>query len=317
MERIERIAKLHRLLSVARRGLSADKLKDDLQCSRATLYRDVAFLRDALGAPIEHDAAQHLFHYNRDEAPFELPGLWLSADEIYALMLAKQVLQRTGAGLLGDALGRFQPRIEALLGDKANELSRVRVLRQAARKLDENLFRLVANALLERRVIHFVYKARSTEQSLKRMAHPQRLTHYRDNWYLDAWDDQRGALRSFALDRIRDASMSEEIARNVADEELDAHLSGGYGIFSGTAKDVATILFSQHAARWVAEERWHSQQQGKFLADGSFELKVPYSNARELLMDVLRYGPDAQVIAPIALREQMSAMLSLASGQYR
>jgi predicted DNA-binding transcriptional regulator YafY len=79
----------------------------------------------------------------------------------------------------------------------------------------------------------------------------------------------------------------------------------------------ATIRFSPHAARWVADEHWHSQQQGQWLKDGRYELKVPYSNSRELLMDVLKYGPDAEVVAPISLREEMKIMLQLAVGAYQ
>ena len=98
--------------------------------------------------------------------------------------------------------------------------------------------------------------------------------------------------------------------------ELDAALASSYGIFSGKANKIAVLCFSRERARWVADERWHPQQQGRFLSDGSYELKVPYANPRELLMDVLRYGGDAQVMAPVALREQMRTTLALAMSNY-
>jgi len=79
---------------------------------------------------------------------------------------------------------------------------------------------------------------------------------------------------------------------------------------------VATIVFSAKAARWVADEHWHSKQEGRFLPDGRYELKVPYSQSRELLMDVLRYGADAEVVAPPALREQARTLLQLALSAY-
>ena len=66
----------------------------------------------------------------------------------------------------------------------------------------------------------------------------------------------------------------------------------------------------------MADERWHSQQKGRFLPDGRFELQLPFGNARELLMDVLRYGPDAEVVAPISLREEMKQLLTLALTGY-
>ena len=79
----------------------------------------------------------------------------------------------------------------------------------------------------------------------------------------------------------------------------------------------ATLRFSAHSARWVADEHWHSQQQGSFLPDGRYELRVPYSNSRELLMDVLKYGPEAEVVAPLSLREEMKILLQLAIGAYQ
>ena len=182
--------------------------------------------------------------------------------------------------------------------------------------MDEHAFRIVASSVLERRKLAFDYRARSTDDKTRRTVSPQRLTHYRDNWYLDAWDEDKQGLRSFSIDRITAARFAEGVARDVADDDLNAHLAGSYGIFSGAPKGWATILFSAKAARWVADEHWHSQQQGRFLADGRYELKVPYSVPRELLMDVLHYGGDAEIVEPKMLREQMRAMLQLAIGNY-
>jgi predicted DNA-binding transcriptional regulator YafY len=110
--------------------------------------------------------------------------------------------------------------------------------------------------------------------------------------------------------------VQEQPARDVTDEELDRQLSSSYGIFSGAPKGWATIVFTPKAARWVADEHWHSQQQGRFLPDGRYELKVPYSTARELLMDVMHYGADAEIIEPAALREQARTHLQLALSNY-
>ncbi|MEO8012131.1 MAG: WYL domain-containing protein, partial [Dokdonella sp.] len=121
----------------------------------------------------------------------------------------------------------------------------------------------------------------------------------------------------FALDRMRSALALDVAALDREVAELDEHLASSYGIFSGPPKAWATLRFSEHAARWVADERWHSQQQGHWLGDGRYELKLPYSNSRELLMDVLKYGPDAEVVAPVSLREEMRILLQLAIGSYR
>jgi len=186
-----------------------------------------------------------------------------------------------------------------------------------ARKIDEATFRHVASAVLGRRKLKFRYRARTSNEITQRHVTPQRLTHSRDNWYLDAWDHDRDALRSFAIDRISDVQLLEAAAEDRDETELNRHLASSYGIFSGQPKATATIRFSPHAARWVADEHWHSQQQGEWLKDGRYELRLPYSNSRELLMDVLKYGADAEIVAPVSLREEMKIMLQLAVGAYQ
>lgn len=322
MDRLERIVTLHRLLKQSRYPIPQLRLSEELGCSRATVYRDIAYLRDALGAPIESDAEQSGFAYARGEADsFELPGLWLSSEELHALLAMQQLLTRTSPGLLAPALAPLRGRIEKLLANQTTNrqwpLERIRVIGSGVRDVDEVAFRNVATAVLERQRLRFRYRARTSDQDTLRMVSPQRLTRYRDNWYLDAFDHERDALRSFALDRVREATILEERATDLPEVELDAHLGGGYGIFSGPAKAWATIVFSERAARWVADEQWHSRQEGRRLTDGRYELRVPYSNGRELMMDVLRYGPDAEVTAPPALREEIKILLGLALSGYK
>ena len=146
MDRYERILTLHRILGNARYPVTVARLQDELGCSRATVYRDIAFLRDGLMAPIVGDDAG--FRYDPGESDrFELPGLWLSSEELHALLAAQQLLSRSGGGVLSSALAPLQSRIEKLLSDhasgKAWPVERVRVIPHRTRRLDEHLFRSV------------------------------------------------------------------------------------------------------------------------------------------------------------------------------
>ena len=325
MDRYERILALHRTLTAARYPVTVARLQEELGCSRATVYRDLAFLRDALMAPVVGDGEAGFRYDNSQDGRFELPGLWLNSDELHALLAAQQLLSRSSGGVLSNALAPLQQRIEKLLDEHAAgkpgsskrwPVERVRVIPHRTRRMDEHAFRTVCSAVLERRQLAFEYRARSTDERTRRTVSPQRVTHYRDNWYLDAWDQDREALRSFSVDRITGAKLLDATARDIDESELNQHLAGSYGIFSGPPKGWATIVFSAKAARWVADEHWHSQQQGRHLADGRYELKVPYSAARELLMDVLHYGADAEIIEPPSLREQARTLLQLSMSNY-
>ncbi len=321
MDRYDRILALHRSFKVARLPVPLQRLMDELGCSRATLYRDIAFLRDALGAPLESSEGEAAFRYDLREAErFELPGLWLSAEELHALTVAQQLFDHTGPGILSAAIAPLKGRIDALLqqhaGGKRWPIERVRVIGSGTRRIDQVAFRMVASAVLERKRLRFDYLARSTNTRTQRSVSPQRLTHYRDNWYLDAFDHEREALRSFAVDRVLHARIEDAVAIDHPESDLDLHLASSYGIFSGAPKAWATIRFGAKSARWVGDEHWHSKQEGRFLPDGRYELRLPYSNARELLMDVLRYGPDAEIVEPVSLREQLRSMLHITAAVY-
>ena len=72
---------------------------------------------------------------------------------------------------------------------------------------------------------------------------------------------------------------------------------------SGVKPGDRVALLAPNSSRWVAAEKWHPDQQGRLLDDGGYELRVPYSQAPELLMDILRHGQHCEVIAPPGLRE--------------
>ena len=321
--RQERILTLHRKLKAARRPIPVATLLAELGCSKATLYRDFAFLRDALGAPLLLGGEPSAVRYvERDgETAFELPGLWLSSGELHALIaLYEMASRRTGAGPLNEALtplkGRIARLLEAETGRSGWPEGRIRVVASTPRRLDEGVFRAVASATLEGWRLAFDYDARSTGRSNERIVSPQRLVHYRDNWYLDAFDHGRDGVRSFAVDRIDRPRILDQPVEQMAAGELDQQVQAGYGIFSGPARATAVIRFSAKASRWVADERWHAHQEGRWLADGRYELRLPYSNSRELLGDILRHGADAEIVAPLSLREQARSMLELAIANY-
>ena len=94
------------------------------------------------------------------------------------------------------------------------------------------------------------------------------------------------------------------------------YFSGAYGIFSGIPRNTAVLRFSPERARWVAEERWHRDQQARFHGDGSYELRIPYDDPRELVLDILKYGPDVEVTSPASLRREVRARLAAALARY-
>ena len=73
---------------------------------------------------------------------------------------------------------------------------------------------------------------------------------------------------------------------------------------------------SPEEARWVEREQWHPDQTAKYNKDGSYVLRVPYSDERELIGDILRHGAEVEVISPQSLRSSMLQALRAAIKRY-
>ncbi|MDX1670352.1 MAG: WYL domain-containing protein, partial [Limnobacter sp.] len=120
-----------------------------------------------------------------------------------------------------------------------------------------------------------------------------------------AWCHMRNGLRAFSVDSILSAELLDKKARNVAAKHLDEELGSGYGIFSGKKLKWATLLFSPERSRWVATEHWHPKQEGRWTAKEQWQLKLPYADDRELMMDILKHGHHCEVVSPAGLRKKV------------
>ena len=322
MDRLQRIYKLHQAIAAHRLPVPHSVLQEKLECSRATVNRIIEEMRQYFNAPIEYDRQRNGYHYalNKGET-FELPGLWFSETELYALLATQQLLAHVQPGLLDTQLKPVKERIEQILAVRHlgnDEISkRVRILRMSGRNVILDCFQTVAGALLQRNRLNINYHGRGNDETSSREISPQRLIHYRDNWYLDAYCHTRNALRSFAVERITAAKALPQRCRNLSEKQLDAHYASSYGIFAGKPKHTAVLRFTPERARWVADEHWHPQQQSRMLEDGSYELRVPYSDPRELVMDILKHSGEVEVISPEALRDAVAERLKNALGHYR
>ena len=321
MDRFDRIYDLHKLLSSSRYPVSREKIEEYLECSRATAKRVIESMRLYLDAPIKYDRELNGYFYDREPQDlYELPGLWFNASELYALLSVQQLLESVQPGLFDKQLQPLIKRIDKLLqvqnGSADTLTGRVKIL-QIANRASAAYFQLIAGATIERKRLQIDYYIRSRDQTESREISPQRLIHYRDNWYLDGWCHKREALRTFAMDAIQKARVLKQQAKSLSDLELDEHFGSAYGIFSGKADKTAVLKFSGKIARWVSLENWHPQQQGKLLDNGEYELRLPYHNPTELIMDILKYGPEVKVLKPADLKQAVIEQLQQSLKHYQ
>ncbi|MEO6565152.1 MAG: WYL domain-containing protein, partial [Casimicrobiaceae bacterium] len=263
MDRLERFYKIDALLQ-ERTVVSRDAFLRELEVSLATFKRDLEYMRDRFNAPVIWDVNVHGYRYERKPMAgpkFELPGLWFTESEAHALVTMQHLLASLDqGGLIGPHIAPLMARLDAIMGEgesSAGEVrKRIRLLSFGTRKLPLEHFSVVGSALFKRRRLKIEYYARSTDAHTAREVSPQRLVHYRENWYLDTWCHLRNDLRSFSVDGIRRIEVVDAPAKEVSLKALDAYLRESYGIVRGGEAQRARLRFSTERARWVAAEVW-------------------------------------------------------------
>lgn len=319
MSEIDRLYS-YKTLFTGRRAVPRHEILSKLEISPATFKRDLAKLRDRLNMPIVFDRDLDGYRLESQINREELPGLWFSHDEALALITIQNMLDQLEPGLLGPKLKPLQKRLDELLGSKGIDAQtlaqRVRLVHAGKRRLHLKSFELTAKATLERHQIKVHHFNRQTGKTSERVLSPQQLIHYRDNWYLDAWCHLKNELRSFSIDALSQCEILPSQAKEMDADEIRKVMQSGYGIFGGHAYEWVKLKFNTERARWVVNEQWHPEQRGTLKPDGSYQLEVPYSDERELIGDILKFGADVEVLSPKSLRSKISQVLHTSAALY-
>lgn len=313
MDRTERFQRILTLLR-QRKSVTRALFLEELEVSLATFKRDLEYLRDRLGAPITYDRERGGYRLDESAGRFDLPGAWFSAAEAHALLTVEHLLASLQPGLLDAFLDPLRERVAALLGRGDHSVDevrrRIRVLHMQGRAVEPVHFQAIADALLARKRLRITHYSRFRNEETRREISPQRLVHYRDSWYLDSYCHLRDTLRSFAVDSLRQVEPLDRPSRDIEETELDAFFTRGYGIFAGEPVGQAVLRFTPERARWVIAEQWHPEQESQFDPEGYLVLSFPYSDERELVMDILRHGAEVEVLEPPDLRESVRQHLN-------
>jgi predicted DNA-binding transcriptional regulator YafY len=319
--RFEKLQDLFAIFCRTREPLTLEAICDEMSASPATVKRLIAFLRDQRGLDIRYDRDQKGYRLERSpDDPNAAVLLGLSGREISALLEAEAVLEQIPPGFLREETQAARVRLgrvrQQALG-RGELKDRVRLRMSQLRNTSADAFETVLSALRARKRLQFVYRSRTRNEEKSRIASPLRLTFYRSNWYLAAWCHEREEMRVFSVDRISTPRCLAELVYDPPPDLITGELDSGYGIFTGKADKVAVLRFNELAARWVAEEEWHPGVKGEPQKDGGVILRIPYKHEPELVMDILRHGPNVEVLGPASLRKTVGDALVTAADRYK
>lgn len=153
-------------------------------------------------------------------------------------------------------------------------------------------------ALRARKKVRLRYRSGSAKESSDRVICPYALIHSAGTWYVVAYCDTSEGMRFFRVDRVEEAEQLGEPFTIAAD--FDVARVVAERPFAGSPAKTMTVRYSPRIARWIRE-----REGGELDADGSLVREYPLGDIGWGVRHALQYGPDAEVLAPAELREEI------------
>jgi proteasome accessory factor C len=171
---------------------------------------------------------------------------------------------------------------------------------------DAVVARKVNDAIAGSRVLELSYYKENEDQFTDRRVEPYRLENGREGWYVECYDLKQNGVRHFKLDRIKEASVSDEGFEPRPEVEELAGVEGWMTHGEVPTAEVARVWVSPERARWLREERTVVEE----LADGAVVVELPYAGKPWLVREILRGAGDLVVLEPEDAREAIAKEVS-------
>ncbi len=313
-----------RILGAAGNGVTAQELAVRANVSERTVKRDLRFLKQ-VGFPFEESSGEHNLKYWRVDAERALPAA-LRWDEAAAMFIGRQLMQSLDGTWFAESFGHLAEKVELALSNEAKKLLErmaSSILIHTGPRADYSFNREHLEALQiavdERRLTWLTYHSQSATEPVTYEVHPYGLVFAKNSIYLIAFSTSHREVRHFKLDRIKDVDAQQLKFPKPADFDLTEHLANSWSIFKGRATEPieVRVRFAPEVSRYVQEKRWHASQVLSPQPDGSLIAEFTLTATEELKAWLLSFGPKAEVLAPLSLRDEVISDLQAALQSYQ
>ncbi len=297
---LERMLRIHRAISSGKYP-NATTLAREIEVVTKTIHRDIEFMRDRLGLPVEYDARNYGYHYTEEVSAF--PTLQITEGELFALLVAEKALQQyRGTNFEKPLLSAFK-KMESSLPDTislnlADWDQSISFRTSAEPVLDLEIFDALAKATAGHKQLQLVYRKPGTRQTEQRVVDPFHLANVNGEWFLFAFDHLRKDIRTFVPSRIQSVEPTGKTFPRPHKFSVGKILRDSFGVHSGTGEYRVVIRFDAYAADYIREKRWHPSQELSDQKNGGVELRLKLSSLGEITRWILGWGGSALVLQP-------------------
>ena len=285
-------------------------LADKFEFSQKTIQRDVTFMQDQLGIPILYNGSKH--GYELQEGGEVFPVFEAQAEDLAALFLLRHAMKSVEGTMLAETLQPVFERLSRQLDGRVNmdwrDLDRVFSVK-ASGSLDADLALLgkLAEAVLNEREVSFHYRKLGDGEARLRRLRPYHVGEIGGGWYVIGHDLDRGALRTFAMQRIENPEILKTTFSRPEDFHISDYIGGSLGAWSHDEAEPVEVVIrvSGWMARIVQERPWHESQSVDVLDDQGeqVELRMKLHSLEEVKRLLLGWGRYAEVVKPSKLRD--------------
>ena len=297
---LERMQRIHQALHTGGYP-NANALAAELEVTTKTIYRDVEFMRDRLGLPIEFDKLRNGYFYTEEVSAF--PTVQITEGELFALIVAEKALQQYRGTSFEKPLLSAIRKMEQALPDTISlnlaEVEQAISFRTTAEPvLDLGVFDVLAKATAARHQLELTYRKPGQPAPERRVVDPYHLANINGEWFLFAFDHGRKDVRTFAPARISAVRETGKSFTRPRQFSLEKRLRDSFGVHSAEGEFEVCIRFDASIADYIREKRWHGSQRSVDLADGGLELRMKLSSLAEVERWVLAWAGRAVAVSP-------------------
>jgi proteasome accessory factor B len=280
---------------------NASTLAAEIEVATKTSHRDIEFMRDRLGLPVEYDGARFGYHYTQEVSAF--PNLQITEGELFALIVAEKALQQyRGTSFekpLLSAIKKMEQSLPDTISFNLADIQQTISFRTRAEPiLNLEILDALAQAAARREQIELAYRKPGQPQPEKRLVDPYHLANINGEWYLFAYDHARKDIRTFVPARVQSVKPTGVSFERPQKFSLEKRLRGSFGVHSGEGDHEVVIRFNARAADYIREKKWHESQRLRELKGGGVELRMKLSSLMEVERWILSWGGDARVVKP-------------------
>jgi len=304
---LRRMMRIHQAIQSGKFPNASDFAKE-LEVSIKSIHRDLAFMRDDLGLPLDYDKTRFGFYYTRPVTSF--PPIRVNEGELFALVMAEKALQQyRGTDFekpLMSAIHKIQESLPDTVSLNLAEWDKIISFQTRAEPiLDLAIFDQLRKAAAERRQLQVTYRKPGQRQTETRTIDPYHLSNINGEWFLFAYDHLRKDIRTFVPSRIKGLRRNGRSFPRPSGFSLEQRLRDSFGVRSGEGEFDVLIRFNERVADYIREKRWHHSQKLMELEDGGVDLQLKLSSLHEVERWVLSWAGNATIVRPKELADMV------------